>query len=142
MLDHPIVDVALGRILLYTVLSLFASVAKEWISTLLALRAKNLEKGIRTLIGADYASKLYKQPLVSTLATGKKLPSYIGSGTICLFRRSRPPVPGEAVHPFRAMPSGVERWSGSSAGHGWIRCGWGWWVSPWLSRKTASSSRP
>ena len=81
MLDHPIVDVALGLILLYTVLSLFASVVKEWISTFLGLRAKNLETGIQTLIGADYASKLYAHPLVSTLATDKKLPSYIGSGT-------------------------------------------------------------
>lgn len=81
MLDHPIVDVALGLILLYTVLSLFASVAKEWISTFLGLRAKNLEKGIQTLIGADYAAKLYGHPLVSTLATDKKLPSYIGSRT-------------------------------------------------------------
>ena len=81
MLDHPIVDVALGLILLYTVLSLFASVVKEWISTLLGLRAKNLEKGIQTLIGAKYATELYKHPLVNSLATGKKLPSYIGSGT-------------------------------------------------------------
>ena len=81
MFDHPIVDVALGLILLYTVLSLFASVVKEWISTFLGLRAKNLEKGIRTLIGDDYATKLYKHPLVSTLATEKKLPSYMGSGT-------------------------------------------------------------
>ena len=81
MLEHPIVDVALGLILLYTVLSLFASVVKEWISTFLSLRAKNLRKGIQTLIGADYAAKLYGHPLVSTLATEKKLPSYIGSGT-------------------------------------------------------------
>ena len=81
MLDHPIVDVALGLILLYTVLSLFASVVKEWISTFFGLRARNLEKGIRTLIGAEYAKKLYDHPLVSTLATEKKLPSYIGSGT-------------------------------------------------------------
>lgn len=81
MLDHPIVDVALGLILLYTVLSLFASVVKEWISTFLALRAKNLDKGIQTLIGTEYAKKLYEHPLVSSLATGKKLPSYIGSGT-------------------------------------------------------------
>ena len=51
MLDHPIVDVALGLILLYTVLSLFASIVKEWISTLLGLRAKNLEKGIKTAVG-------------------------------------------------------------------------------------------
>ena len=84
MLDNPIVDVALGLILLYTVLSLFASVVKEWISTFLGLRAKNLEKGIQTLIGADYAAKLYDHPLVSTLAIEKKLPSYIGSGTFAL----------------------------------------------------------
>ena len=81
MLDHPIVDVALGLILLYTVLRLFASVVKERISTFLGLRAKNLKRGIQTLIGADYAAKLYDHPLVSTLATEKKLPSYIGSGT-------------------------------------------------------------
>ena len=81
MLDHPSVDVALGLILLYSVLSLVASVVKEWISTLFALRAKNLRKGIQTLIGDDYATKLYGHPLVSTLAKEKKLPSYIGSGT-------------------------------------------------------------
>ncbi len=81
MFDHPIVDVALGLILLYTVLSLFASVVKEWISTFFGLRAKNLKKGIQTLIGADYAAKIYGHPLVSTLSTEKKLPSYIGSGT-------------------------------------------------------------
>ena len=81
MLDHPIVDVALGLILLYSVLSLVASVVKEWISTLFGLRAKNLRKGIQTLIGDDYATRLYGHPLVSTLAREKKLPSYIGSGT-------------------------------------------------------------
>ena len=59
MLDHPIVDVALGLVLLCSVLSLVASVVKEWISTLLGLRAKNLRKGIQTLIGDDYATKLY-----------------------------------------------------------------------------------
>ena len=81
MFDHPIVDVALGLILLYTVLSLFASVVKEWISTFFGLRAKKLKKGIQTLIGADYAAKIYGHPLVSTLSTEKKLPSYIESGT-------------------------------------------------------------
>ena len=81
MLDHPIVDVALGLILLYSTLSLVASVVKEWISSVLALRAKNLQEGIQNLIGKDHASQLYGHPLVSTLAKEKKLPSYIGSGT-------------------------------------------------------------
>ena len=30
-------------------------------------------------------------------------------GATCLFRRSRPPIPGQAVHRFRAKPSGLER---------------------------------
>ena len=81
MLDHPIVDVALGLILLFSTLSLVASVVKEWVSSVFALRAKNLRKGIQTLIGKEHASRLYGHPLVSTLAKEKKLPSYIGSGT-------------------------------------------------------------
>ena len=81
MLDHPVVDVTLGLALLYSVLSLVASVVKEWVSTLLSLRAKNLRKGIGTLIGDDCAQRLYGHPLVSTLAKDKKKPSYIGAET-------------------------------------------------------------
>lgn len=81
MFDHPVVDVALGLALLYSVLSLVASVVKEWVSTLFSLRAKNLQKGIGTLIGDDYAEQLYGHPLVSTLAKDKKKPSYIGAET-------------------------------------------------------------
>ena len=81
MLDHPVVDVALTLALLYSMLSLVASVVKEWVSTLLSLRAKNLRKGIGTLIGGDYAERLYGHPLVNTLAKGKKRPSYIGADT-------------------------------------------------------------
>ena len=62
-------------------LSLVASVVKEWASTLLSLRAKNLRKGIGTLIGDDYAQRLYGHPLVSTLAKDRKKPSYIGAET-------------------------------------------------------------
>ena len=72
MLDHPIVDVALGLFLLYSTLSLVASVVKEWVSSVLGLRAKNLQKGIQTLIGKEHASRLYGHPLVSTLAKEKK----------------------------------------------------------------------
>ena len=110
MLDHPIVDVALGLILLYTVLSLFASVVKEWISTFLGLRAKNLEKGIQTLIGADYAAKLYAHPLVSTLATEKKLPAYIGSGTFASALWTRSPT-ARRTSPLRIPKIPQHSWS-------------------------------
>ena len=38
-------------------------------------------KGIGTLIGDDYAQRLYGHPLVSTLAKDKRKPSYIGAET-------------------------------------------------------------
>ena len=81
MFDHPAVDVALGLALLYIVLSLVASVVKEWISTAVGLRARNLKRGIETLVGPDYALKLYGHPLVSTLAKDQKIPSYIEART-------------------------------------------------------------
>ena len=81
MFDHPAVDVALGLALLYIVLSLVASVVKEWISTAVGLRARNLRRGIETLVGPDYALKLYGHPLVSTLAKDQKIPSYIEART-------------------------------------------------------------
>ena len=50
-------------------------------ASVFALRARNLRKGIQTLIGEKQASRLYGHPLVSTLASQKKLPSYIESRT-------------------------------------------------------------
>ena len=58
MFDHPVVDVALGLALLYSVLSLVASVVKEWVSTLLSLRAKNLQKGIGYALDARIAHQI------------------------------------------------------------------------------------
>ena len=92
MLDHPIVDVALGLILLYTVLSLFASVVKEWISTFLGLRAKNLEKGIQTLIGPDYASKLYRAPAGKHAGNREEAAVLHRLGNVCVGTR-RPARP-------------------------------------------------
>ena len=64
MFDHPIIDVILGLIFFYVVLSLVASAVQEWFASLLALRTKNLWKGVQTLIGDDYAAKVYAHPLI------------------------------------------------------------------------------
>ena len=82
MLDHPIIDIALGLILLYVVLSLVASSVQEWIASLCGLRSKNLHKGINTLIGSDYAMKVYEHPLIKNLSKDKKFPSYIAPETL------------------------------------------------------------
>ena len=82
MFDHPIIDVGLGLIFFYVVLSLVASAVQEWIASLFALRSKNLFKGVQNLIGDDYAQKVYIHPLVNNLSKDKKLPSYIAPETL------------------------------------------------------------
>ena len=82
MLDHPIIDVSLGLIFFYVVLSLVASAVQEWIASLFALRSKNLRSGVQNLIGDDYAEKVYEHPLLKNLAKKNKLPSYIAPETL------------------------------------------------------------
>ena len=82
MLDHPIIDVSLGLIFFYVVLSLVASAVQEWIASLLALRSTNLQSGVKNLIGDAYAKKVYEHPLINNLAKKNKLPSYIAPETL------------------------------------------------------------
>ena len=82
MLDHPIVDVALGLIFFYVVLSLVASAVQEWIASIFALRSKTLNAGIKRLVGDQYAQKVYSHPLIKNLAKKNELPSYIAPETL------------------------------------------------------------
>ena len=82
MLDHPIIDIALGLILFFVVLSLVTSTVQEWIATLCGLRAKNLRAGLQKLLGPEYATRLYDHPLIKNLAKENKLPSYIAPDTM------------------------------------------------------------
>ncbi len=82
MFDHPIIDVGLGLVFFYVVLSLVASAVQEWIASLFALRSKNLRAGVENLIGDDYAKKVYEHPLVKNLSKPNKLPSYIAPETL------------------------------------------------------------
>lgn len=77
MLDSPIVDVALGMVFFYVTLSLVCSSIQEIIASLLGLRSRNLKKGIRNLIGNEYAEAMYDHPLIKGLRKPEKLPSYI-----------------------------------------------------------------
>ena len=77
MLDSPIVDVAMGLVFFYVTLSLVCSSIQEILASLLGLRSRNLKKGIRNLIGSEYAEAMYDHPLIKGLRKPKKLPSYI-----------------------------------------------------------------
>lgn len=83
-------NVAIGIIFIYLLLSLISTAVNEIIENFLKARATNLERGIRELLQskpgegeADLTKLLYNHPLVNSLykgqhATGKRnLPSYI-----------------------------------------------------------------
>jgi hypothetical protein len=103
MLGSEILDVAIGLILIYLLLSLIASSVREGIEGWMKHRAAYLERGIRELLGDDkgtgLAQDVYKHPLIYSLFTGDydpegknrrwmspghRLPSYIPSSNFAL----------------------------------------------------------
>ena len=64
MLDSPMIDVAIGLVFFYVTLSLLCSSIQEIIASVLGLRSRNLRRGIRNLVGNEYAQALYDHPLI------------------------------------------------------------------------------
>ena len=81
MFEHPVFDVTFGLIFIYLILSLVCSAAQELAASVMALRSKNLETGIQTLIGNELAQKVYGHSLIKGLSKDGKLPSYISAET-------------------------------------------------------------
>ena len=67
-----IIEVAIGLIFIYVLLSLVCSSLKEIIASLLKLRAKTLKKGLeRLLTDANTRNEFYSHPLVQSLCEKK-----------------------------------------------------------------------
>jgi hypothetical protein len=92
MLGWEILDVALGLVFIYLLLSLIASAVREAAEMVIKARAVHLERGIREMLqdptGAEWACKIYTHPYVSSLFkdtynrkrtrwVGWNLPTYI-----------------------------------------------------------------
>lgn len=76
MFNSGILDVAIGLIFIYLLLSLIASAANEMIERWLKNRASDLERGIRELLEdpekpSSIVKDLYNHPLVNSLFVGK-----------------------------------------------------------------------
>ncbi len=76
MFDSAFVDIALGLILFFLILSLVCSAVQEWIASAVGLRSRNLRKGIENLIGADIAKSLYNHGQFKSLY---KEPGWLGT---------------------------------------------------------------
>lgn len=108
MFNLTILEVAIGLVFIYLLLSLLCSAANEIVELLLKKRAIDLERGIRELLDpasktgrSDSVKEFYNHPLVNSLFSGKyeksrignfvarkvlrtKLPSYIPARTFAL----------------------------------------------------------
>ena len=71
MLQGPIVDVAIGLIFFYVLLSLVCSAVQELLAALFGLRSGTLKAGVTNLVG-DYADKMYEHPLISSLSKPRR----------------------------------------------------------------------
>jgi hypothetical protein len=89
-MDLTLLDVAIGMVLIYSLLSLLCSTINEGISSFFSLRAATLEKGLENLLGSDLAKDVYNHHLVQGLVQKDMLfgrsrkPSYIPTRTFVL----------------------------------------------------------
>jgi hypothetical protein len=88
MFGSQILDVVIGIVFIYLLLSLICSALNELVSGIFSMRAKNLEQGIRNLLNdlefTGYAKDFYNHPLIKSLERKGKQPSYVPSRTFAL----------------------------------------------------------
>jgi hypothetical protein len=87
---QEILEVAIGLVFMWLVISLAAMQFQEWIANLFKWRAKGMEDSIRSMLGGEQGGQaltdiLYKHPLIASLSsrTHKKL-SYIPASKFAL----------------------------------------------------------
>jgi hypothetical protein len=81
MLNSSILDIALGMVFLFVLVSLLCSAVNEMLAQVFRMRSKNLEAGLGNLLqsgeGNTLADDLYKHPLINGLSKPGQKPSYI-----------------------------------------------------------------
>ncbi|MEP6619638.1 MAG: hypothetical protein ABJE47_09990 [bacterium] len=115
MLGSTILDVAIGLILIYLILSLISSAILESIASFMKTRSSTLVTGMCELLGDEKLMKdLYNHPLINSLYKGQhfdhakklgSLPSYIPASSFSLALLDLV-VKGRDTHP--ALQSGPE----------------------------------
>ena len=104
MLGSQVLEVVIGLVMVYLVLSIGCSGIKEVLASLFSLRAKTLESTIRKMLKdgpIDYTTKLYAHPLVAASAPEGQKPSYISarSFALALFDVIAPSTQQQALTP-------------------------------------------
>ncbi len=64
---NAVIEIAIGLIVLYSLLSLMCSKTNELLANVLSLRARNLRRAIHHLVGDVYVIKVYEHPMIMSL---------------------------------------------------------------------------
>lgn len=123
MFDPRLIDVAIGIILLFLLVSLLVTIVQEAVASVFKLRATNLRAAIVNLIGEARAIHFYRHPLLASLyrtragetdAPARRLPSYIPDRTFVLVlldilrdEGAQRRAPGLAVEPGAHLLEGA-----------------------------------
>ena len=120
----PALDVAIGLAFIYFVLSIVCSAVNEGIASVFRLRAKDLERGLRSIMQSDaMVARFYTDPRIQALhqRIGTRLipnrkPSYISPRAFALavMDTVSPPGAGEANHDLLARSQQVIAGMGNS----------------------------
>jgi hypothetical protein len=122
MFGSVILDVAIGLSFVYLFLSLVGSTITEIVSSILKMRSKNLEEGIRAVLndpaGKGIAKEFYNHPLIRGLARSGSKPSYIPPRTfaLALLDTIAPSDPTKEPASFAQIRDQVKSMSGTYEG--------------------------
>ncbi len=113
---QEILEVAIGLVLMWLVLSIAAMTLQEWVETMLNGRAKDLERTIREMLSSrDLAKQLYAHPLIATLARPAKnprkkgrLPAYIPSANFAAALFDIVTQAGTEASPVRTLTGEID----------------------------------
>ena len=89
-MDLTLLDVAIGMVLIYSLLSLICSTINEGLASYLSLRAATLKAGLDNLLGASLSAQVFDHHLVQGLVQQdvffkwRRKPSYIPTRTFVL----------------------------------------------------------
>ncbi len=113
MFGSQILEVVVGLVMIYLVLSVGCSGIKEIISAASSMRSKMLEEGIRSMLqrqDRDLTTELYKHPLIASMARAGAKPSYITarSFSLALFDLLAPAA-GLQFRTFQDLRNGVSQ---------------------------------
>lgn len=84
MFGSTILDIAIGLVFVYLLLSLVCTAAREIVEGWMRHRAKDMESSVKDILGNALANSVYTHGLITALSPGGEKPSYIPSQTFAL----------------------------------------------------------